>query len=98
MSKIDPVNQFFQECEERVASFPKNQTLSRLAHEWMIESISTKYPYNFTSLGRPIIQYPEDMVAVQELIFKSRPNLIIETGIAHGDSIIQSASQLAMLD
>ena len=98
MSEIDPVRQFFQECEERIASFPQNQALSQLSHQWMIESISAKYPYNFTSLGRPIIQYPEDMVAVQELIFSVRPDLIIETGIAHGGSVIQSASQLALLD
>jgi cephalosporin hydroxylase len=98
LSKPDQVNEFLKECEDRIASFPQNQTLSRLSHEWMIESISVKYPYNFNSLGRPIIQYPEDMIAVQELIFSVRPDLIIETGIAHGGSVIQSASQLALLD
>jgi cephalosporin hydroxylase len=57
-----------------------------------------KYVYNFDWLGRPIIQYPQDMVGVQELIWKVRPDLIIETGIAHGGSLIMSASMLAMLD
>jgi len=57
-----------------------------------------KYVYNFDWMGRPIIQYPQDMVAVQELIWKVRPDLIIETGIAHGGSLVLSASMLALLD
>jgi cephalosporin hydroxylase len=56
------------------------------------------YVYNFNSLGRPIIQFPQDMVAVQELVWDVKPDLIIETGIAHGGSLIQSAMMLAMLD
>lgn len=54
--------------------------------------------YNFTALGRPVIQMPTDMVAVQELIWKAKPDLIIETGVAHGGSLIQSAASLALLD
>lgn len=57
-----------------------------------------KYSYHFTSLGRPIIQYPQDMMAMQELIWQVRPDLIIETGIAHGGSLIMNASMLALLD
>ena len=57
-----------------------------------------KYSYHFDWMGRPIIQFPQDMVAVQELIWQIRPDLIIETGIAHGGSLILSASMLAMLD
>lgn len=98
MNTNDPVSLFLQECKNRVENFSKHENLNQLAQQWMNESIIAKYPYNFTSLGRPIIQYPEDMVAVQEVIFKVKPDLIIETGIAHGGSIIQSASQLAMLD
>ncbi len=62
------------------------------------ESFAHKYPYNFEFLGRPIIQYPQDMVAMQELIWEIKPDLIIETGIAHGGSLIMSASMLALLD
>ncbi len=62
------------------------------------ESFAHKYPYNFEFLGRPIIQYPQDMVAMQELIWKVKPDLIIETGIAHGGSVIMSASMLALLE
>jgi cephalosporin hydroxylase len=56
------------------------------------------YTYNFNWLGIPIIQCPQDMVAMQELIWSVKPDLIIETGIAHGGSLILSASMLAMLD
>ena len=57
-----------------------------------------KYSYHFDWLGRPIIQFPQDMVAMQELIWSIKPDLIIETGIAHGGSLVFSASMLAMLD
>jgi cephalosporin hydroxylase len=64
----------------------------------MLESIKNKYSYNFAWLGRPIIQYPQDIVAMQDLIWQVKPDLIIETGIAHGGSLILSASMLALLD
>ena len=57
-----------------------------------------KYSYHFEHLGRPIIQHPQDMIAIQELIWKTKPDLIVETGIAHGGSLIMSASILALLD
>lgn len=66
--------------------------------EWMVASTPARYSYNFEWMGRPIIQYPQDMVAVQELVYRIRPDLIVETGIAHGGSLIMSASLLALLD
>lgn len=66
--------------------------------EWVIKSANVKYSYNFTWMDRPIIQYPQDIVAMQELIWQIKPDLIIETGIAHGGSLILSASMLALLD
>jgi cephalosporin hydroxylase len=74
------------------------RTLKNAAQAFMDASIPAKYSYPFTWLGRPIIQYPQDIVAVQELIFAIKPDLVIETGIAHGGSLILSASLLAMLD
>lgn len=65
---------------------------------WIRDTAKHKYSYNFTWLSRPIIQYPQDMVAMQELIWQVKPNLIIETGIAHGGSLMLSASMLAMID
>ena len=61
-------------------------------------SLEDKYSYNFKWLSRPIIQYPQDIVAMQELIWQIKPDLIIETGIAHGGSLIMNASMLALLD
>lgn len=65
---------------------------------WISDSLKHLYSYNFTWLGRPIIQYPQDMVAIQELLWTVKPDLVIETGIAHGGSLILSASILALLD
>ncbi len=65
---------------------------------FILDSVEDKYSYNFSWLSRPIIQYPQDVVAVQELIWQIKPDLIIETGIAHGGSLIFSASMLALLD
>ena len=65
---------------------------------WIRDSAKHNYSYNFSWQGRPIIQYPQDIVAMQELIWEIKPDLIIETGIAHGGSLILSASMLALLD
>ena len=89
---------FANEREQRIRAFAFEPTLNSLAHDWVFHSMQQKYLYNFDWLGRPIIQYPEDMVAVQELVWKVRPTLIIETGIAHGGSLVLSASMLALLD
>ncbi|MGZ8260117.1 MAG: cephalosporin hydroxylase family protein [Caldimonas sp.] len=62
----------------------------------MTASIAARYSYNFSWLGRPIIQYPQDIVAMQELIWSLQPDLIVETGIAHGGSLIFSASMLEL--
>jgi len=69
-----------------------------LTKAWMNFAQANKYSYQFDWLGRPIIQYPQDIVAMQELIWSIKPDLIIETGIAHGGSLILSASMLAMID
>lgn len=73
-------------------------SLKKIANQFIAESVKSDYSYNFEWLSRPIIQYPQDIVATQELIWKVKPDLIIETGIAHGGSLVLSASILAMLD
>lgn len=65
---------------------------------FIFDSLESRYSYNFSWLGRPIIQYPQDIMAMQEIIWAVKPDLIIETGIAHGGSLIFSASMLALLD
>ena len=72
--------------------------LKKISSDFMEESVTSNYSYNFDWLSRPIIQYPQDIVATQEIIWRVKPDLIIETGIAHGGSLILSASILALLD
>lgn len=86
------------EVKKRIDKNSQNQDLISVATEFMVESTLPKYSYNFRALGRPIIQYPQDMVAMQEIIWEVKPDLIIETGIAHGGSLIMSAAMLALLD
>ena len=66
--------------------------------DFLLQTINDRYSYNFSWLTRPIIQYPQDIVAFQELVSTVQPNLIIETGIAHGGSLVLSASMLCLLD
>jgi cephalosporin hydroxylase len=79
-------------------SFAPSPSTLKSAREFLEASIVDRYSYNFTWLGRPIIQYPQDIVAFQELVFNVRPDLIVETGIAHGGSLVLSASMLCLLD
>ncbi|MBF0102933.1 MAG: cephalosporin hydroxylase family protein [Desulfobacterales bacterium] len=74
------------------------KTFDDFTYAWLKQSDNLKYSYNFKWLGRPIIQYPQDIVAMQELIWQIKPDLIIETGIAHGGSLIFYAFILAMID
>ncbi|CDN52608.1 Cephalosporin hydroxylase [Neorhizobium galegae bv. officinalis bv. officinalis str. HAMBI 1141] len=92
------MSDFTKEVEARVAAVPGNKELIDSAAQFMRTSIASQYSYNYFWLGRPIIQYPQDMVAMQELIWTVKPDLIIETGIAHGGSLILSASMLALLE
>jgi cephalosporin hydroxylase len=87
---------FKDEVAERIASNGKNHGLIKAALAFTEASTAPKYSYNFSWLGRPIIQYPQDMVAMQELIWSIQPDLIVETGIAHGGSLIFYASLLEL--
>jgi cephalosporin hydroxylase len=87
---------FSQECQSRLDANRQNTALVSSAATFMKESTEPKYSYNFSWMGRPIIQYPQDIVAMQELIWKIQPDLIIETGIAHGGSLIFEAAMLEL--
>ena len=87
---------FEKEVNDRINDNGQNAELIEAAHAFSKASTRPKYSYNFSWLGRPIIQYPGDIVAVQELIWSIQPDLIIETGIAHGGSLIFSASMLEL--
>ena len=90
------MNPFDEEVRDRIADNGRNEALREAASAFMRESTQPKYSYNFTWLGRPIIQYPQDIVAMQELIWALQPDLIIETGIAHGGSLVLYASLLEL--
>jgi len=92
------MSQFQSEVLTRIEAVSTNNSLRQSAAIFTQTSIASQYSYNFSWQGRPIIQYPQDMAAMQELIWEIKPDLIIETGIAHGGSLIFSASMLALLD
>jgi cephalosporin hydroxylase len=89
---------FANERKKNISGMKKNESMSKMGLQFLCESAEFKYSYNFDWLSRPIIQYPQDIVATQEIIWKVKPDLIIETGIAHGGSLVLSASILALLD
>ncbi len=94
---MNQIEQFKRECMRRIRQYGKNKKLLDAARLFVQESTIPKYSYNFTWLGRPIIQYPQDIIAMQEIIWQVKPNLIIETGIAHGGGLIFYASMLELL-
>ena len=94
----DPIKAFIKECESNIANYSKDTDWQLNSRHWLEQAFQQKFMYNFSSLGIPIIQTPNDMVAMQEIIWKVKTDLIIETGIAHGGSLIMSASILALLD
>jgi cephalosporin hydroxylase len=73
------------------------ETFDELADLWVKLGWVRKYSYGFSWLGRPIIQLPDDMLRIQEAIWQVKPDLIIETGIAHGGSLIFYASLLELV-
>ena len=93
----DPIRQFHEDRQNRIDSYASNHALKEAASEFNVESNKAQYSYNFSWMGRPIIQYPQDMIAMQEIIWQLKPDLIIETGIAHGGSLIYYASIMELI-
>src|SRR4249919_2947467 len=93
----NPIQAFIEEREQRIHQNQMNNSLQKAAKEFNVESNKAQYSYNFSWMGRPIIQYPQDMIAMQEIIWQVKPDLIIETGIAHGGSLIYYASLLELI-
>ena len=94
---MNPTEQFAQEVARNIHGLREDKEVQALSRVWLRETTPHKYTYNYTWMGRPIIQLPQDMIALQELVWQIKPDLIIETGIAHGGSIIYSASLLELL-
>lgn len=94
---MDPIKQFKLEKKENIKKQAADNAFRQTALNFIKQQQKYKYTYNFTWLGRPIIQFPQDIVALQEIIWEVKPDLIIETGIAHGGSLIFSASMLELI-
>jgi len=94
---MNPFEQYCRERDERIASYKQNARLKAMSDDYMKEISLVKYVTNFSWLGRPIIQLPQDLIALQEVIWALRPDVIIETGIAHGGSLVFYASMLELV-
>lgn len=94
---MDEVEKFTSERKSAVIEMSQDTDLKKKSLDWMLAADRYKYSYNYSWLGRPIIKYPNDIVATQEIIWKVKPDLIIETGIAHGGSLMLSASMLELI-
>lgn len=94
---MNPIEEFKKERDEAMEAMSKDAELKRKSVDWMLHADKYKYTYNFSWMGRPIIKYPQDIAIMQELIWRVKPDLIIETGIAHGGSIIFSSSMMELL-
>jgi len=94
---MNPVRKFQLFRKKNVKEMAKSRELRKYAHNFILDSSKYKYSYNFDWLGRPIIQLPQDIVALQEIIWEVKPDLIIETGIAHGGGLIFYASMLELI-
>lgn len=95
---MNPVEKFNQEKIENIRNQGENKSLVDVGLDFLIKTSSSKYSYNFSWMGRPIIAYPQDMIAMQELIWEIKPDLIIETGVAHGGSIVFYSSLLELIN
>ena len=93
---MNPVETFKKQINNNIKRLGEDKDVQGLSRVWSRETNRNGYTYNFSWMGRPIIQYPQDIVAMQELIWLTQPDLIIETGIAHGGSLIFSASMLEL--
>lgn len=94
---MDPHKEFEEEVRRNVEGLGRDTDLQAMSRVWVREIAPHKYAYNFRWLGRPVIQFPQDLVAMQEILWRVQPDLVIETGIAHGGSLIFSASMLELI-
>lgn len=94
---MNPIEQFNTEKAENIKAQGEDKSLTDLGLNFLVQTAHKKYSYNFSWMGRPIIAFPQDMIAMQELIWDVKPDLIVETGVAHGGSIIYYASLLELI-
>ena len=93
----DPIATFEREVADNIHRQGQDADVQALSRVWMRETVPYKYSYNFSWLGLPIIQFPQDIVAMQEIIWRVKPDLIVETGVARGGSVVFYASLLELI-
>lgn len=81
-----------EEGAERSLPLYSREAFELISHQWVVVGWNQKYPYTFSWMGRPVIQLPEDMIRIQEVLYRVRPDVVVETGVAHGGSLIFYAS------
>lgn len=94
---MSELENFYTERKSNIDKLGSNSDLKELGLDFLIKTAPLKYTYNFSWMGRPIIAFPQDMIAMQELIWEIKPDLIIEAGVAHGGSIVYYASLLELI-
>lgn len=94
---MSDADEFRAQVKENIEGLKQDRDVQALSRIWLREIARHKYAYNFSWMGRPIIQFPQDMIAMQEIIWDVQPDLIIETGIAHGGSLVFYASLLEIV-
>ena len=87
---------FNNQVKNNLRKMKKDQKLFKKSIDWMVSADKYKYTYNFQWAGVPVIKFPNDLVVLQEIISKVKPDVIIETGVAHGGSVIFSATMLEL--
>lgn len=93
----DDTDRFHAERAARIAANATREPLQSSARRFLLDSLDAQYSYNFSWMGLPIIQYPQDLLALQEIIWETRPDCIVETGVARGGSLLFFASMLELL-
>ena len=94
---MNPHEQFREEVKDNIDGLQQDKALQATSQAWINDTARHKYTYNFSWMGRPIIQFPQDMIAMQEIIWAVQPDIIVETGIAHGGSLVFYASMLELI-
>jgi len=97
MKDKDPIAEFFDDRRADIEQMGADEVMRAKSLDWMLHADKYKYTYNYTWMGRPIIKFPNDMVIQQELMWQLKPDLVIESGIAHGGSLIFTASMMEMM-
>lgn len=94
---MDPMKEFYEQKRTNVAKLTADETIRCLSKEWFEAVSRHRYSYHFSWLGLPTIQFPQDLVALQEIVWSVKPDVVIETGVAHGGSLVFYASLLELI-